>query len=390
MQATSAAWARALWCTRSEFLVLGFLAGLWGAHVPSVKVHYALTDRSLSLVLFAVAAGAVVSLFGAGPIVKRVGARHTCATAAVLMSAALGSFLEYPGLASLLVASFVLGVSMSMLDIAINTEGSELESRGGRPLMSNLHAMFSLGGMAGAITASVLFTVGMTARAQLPGVCVIAALAGFVASRGMLETHAIAADTRDGRSFVWPTGKLLVIGCLLFAGMLAEGAMYDWSVLYLKESVGMPQGSAVLGYAVFATAMAVARFGGDFLRSRYNELSLVRHGATAAAVAMAICLFLQTPWAAFVGFAIVGVGLAFSAPILMNAASRVHGASRAAGLAAVTAFGYFGFMIGPPLVGEIATAVSLRVALGVVVIASAVLAIGALSIAGNETRARAT
>ena len=186
-----------------------------------------------------------------------------------------------------------------------------------------------------------------------------------------------AARALKHAHFTWPKGLLLIIGILILAGMTAEGVMYDWSVLYLKQDVGMPQAQAALGYATFSAAMALARFGGDTLRSRYSEQAVLRWGAIVSAVAMAVVLISANPVIAFVGFALVGAGLAPVAPILFNAATRVPGVSRAAAIASVTSIGYSGFMIGPPLIGSIATVTSLTMALGVVVLAAGLLAYGA-------------
>ena len=128
---------------------------MWGTHIPSVKARYALSEATLSLVLLAVAIGTVLSLFIAGRIVGRLGARKTTALAALSMSLMLGVALEYPSVAALLPAMLIFGASMSLFDVAINTEGSELESLGGRAIMSNLHGMFSVGGMTGAALAVV-------------------------------------------------------------------------------------------------------------------------------------------------------------------------------------------------------------------------------------------
>jgi fucose permease len=159
--------------------------------------------------------------------------------------------------------------------------------------------------------------------------------------------------------------------------MVAEGVMYDWCVLYLQQEVGLPQAQAALGYAAFSAAMAVSRFGGDALRERFAERSLLCAGAMLAALAMTGVLLAGTPSVAFIGFVLVGAGLAPVAPILYNAATRVPGVSRAAAIASVSSLGYFGFMIGPPLIGGLASATSLTVALGVVVAAAALLALGA-------------
>jgi len=368
--------ARARWATRLQFMALGIVVGTWGTHIPSVKARYALSEATLSLVLLAVAVGTVLSLFTAGRIVGRLGARDTSALAALSMSLMLGVALEYPGIVTLLPSMLIFGAAMSLFDVAINAEGSELESIGSRAIMSNLHGMFSVGGMAGAALASYLFAMGVAPRWQLFAVCGGIAIVAFAASRGMLETHA-SGELGEKAHFAWPKGLLLIIGILIFAGMTAEGVMYDWSVLYLKQEIGMPQAQAALGYATFCAAMALSRFGGDFLRSRYSDAALLWFGAIVAAVAMAVVLIAANAWVAFVGFALVGAGLAPVAPILFNAATRVPGVSRAAAIASVTSIGYSGFMIGPPLIGSIATATSLTMALGVVVLASGLLAYGA-------------
>ena len=368
---------RARWATRLLFMALGTLAGTWGAHIPSLKARYAINEATLSMVLLAAAIGAVLSLFVAGRVVGRFGARKVAVVSALVMSLMLGVVLEYPGVATLLPTMLLFGASMSLFDVAINTEGSELESLSGRAIMSNLHGMFSVGGMTGAAIAAYLLGAGVAPRLQLFGVCAGVAVVAVIASRGMLETHAAPADEGEKSHFAWPRGLLLIIGLLIFAGMTAEGVMYDWCVLYLKQDVGMPQAQAALGYATFSAAMALARFGGDFLRSRYSERALLRFGATLAAVAMAVVLLSANPWVALVGFAVAGAGLAPVAPILFNAATRVPGVSRAAAIASVTSIGYSGFMIGPPVIGSIATAASLTWALCAVVLASAVLAYGA-------------
>ena len=359
-------------------MALGMLAGTWGAHIPSLKARYALSDGTLAIVLLAAGIGTVASLFVAGRVVGSLGARRATAVSGFVMSLMLGVVLELPSIAVVLPAALIFGAAASIFDVSINTEGSVLESLGGRAVMSNLHGMFSVGGMAGAALASYLLGLGVAAHVQLLSVAGGIAVVVVLASRGMLATHADTDDEPGLKAhFAWPSGLLLVIGVLIFAGMTAEGVMYDWSVLYLNQDVGMSQSMAALGYAIFSGAMALSRFGGDFLRSRYSETTLLRAGASLAAVAMAIVLASANGTIALLGFALAGAGLAPVAPILFNAATRIPGVSRAAAIASVTSIGYSGFMIGPPLIGAIATATSLTWALGVVVVASAVLAWGA-------------
>jgi MFS family permease len=366
---------QARWATRAQFASLGAISGAWGVHVPSAKAHFAIDEAALAGLLLAGAIGALSSLLMAGRLVARLGARGTALATIITMSAALAALLWLPGFGAGLLAMVVFGASGSLFDMAINAEGTELESLGGRAVMSGLHGMFSLGGMAGAAITAAMLHAGMEPATQLPLLCAAVAAFACLAGRGMLPTHPPAPASQA--HFVWPRGKLLLVGLLILAGMTAEGVMYDWSVLYLKQELDQPQALAALGYTTFSAAMAATRFGGDWLRERIPSRRLLGTGAAVAAVAMALVLLIGNVWVALVGFALVGAGLALVSPILFNAATQVEGVSRAAAIAAASSIGYGGFMLGPPLIGAIAHASSLTWALGVLVLAAALLAISA-------------
>jgi fucose permease len=367
--------SRARWSTRAQFVVLGILSGAWGAHIPSVKQHYGLNEATLSVTLLAFAVGVLFSLFFVGRVVEKLSARVAALSGGLLMCAALSSILFMPGFAFVLPVAFVFGAAASLFDVSINTEGTELEHVTNNPIMGNLHGMFSTGGMAGAAIVAGLLRIDMEPWLQLVVISAVMAVVVMVAARGMLETHSSDEDGAK-KHFAWPRGLLLVLGLLILAGMIAEGVMYDWSVLYLKQEIGMPQAEAALGYAVFSAAMAIARFSTDALRKRFSERKLLFVGGCVAATAMALVLLSANAWVAFIGFALVGAGLALVAPILFSAATLVPGVSRAAAIASVTSIGYAGFMVGPPLIGGIAHASSLTVALTVVVLSAALLAFG--------------
>lgn len=374
--ASPAALARARHATRALFGALGVLAGLWGAHVPSLKARYGLDEMALALALLAAGVGSLAALFVAGRVIARHGTRRTAVVTGLASAAAMAVLLLWPGLAWLLAANVVLGMSLSVHDMAINAEGTALERLGGRPIMSGLHGMFSVGAMAGALAAAAMLKLQWPAALQLAGCGAALAATTLAARTGMLDAHPAAAA--DGpASFVWPRGTLLVIGALIFAGMIAEGAMYDWCVLYLQQELGLPQDRAALGYAAFAGAMAAARFGGDWLRARVPDARLLRGGAALATVAVATSLVSADPLVALIGFALAGAGLAPVVPLLYTAASRVPGSSSAAAIAAASSIGYSGFLVGPPLIGALAQSVSLGAAMWVVVVAAALLALGA-------------
>ena len=367
----------ARWATRAQFFALGVTGGAWGVHIPSVKSAFGLSEGTLSLVLLTIAFGAIASLLLAGRMVACLGVRRAVHGCALVMALGLSCTLWWPGLWGLLPTMFLFGAAMSLYDVAINTEGSMLEARAGRPIMGNLHGSFSVGGMAGAMLAAALLRSDLSPAWQLSGIGLLVLAWVAVTAGNLIEaTSDTATADHAPRRRLWPNGQLLMLGMLIFAGMCAEGAMYDWSVLYLKQEVGMPQDRAAIGYAVFSAAMAIARFGGDALRHRYPERTLLQAGGGISATAMAAVLLSGSPVLSFVGFALVGVGLAMVVPILYNASTRVPGTARASAIATVSSIGYSGFLIGPPLIGAVAEAWSLTWALGLVVVTSATLAWG--------------
>ncbi|OGB28667.1 MAG: hypothetical protein A3F78_15980 [Burkholderiales bacterium RIFCSPLOWO2_12_FULL_61_40] len=380
---------QATWATRTLFAALGVVSAAWGVHIPSVKAHYGLGEAALSLVLVAAASGAVLALLFAGRVIGRLGARHAAALCALVMAFSLGMALHWPSVGLLLLSMVVFGSSLSVYDVAINTEGSALEIAGRRAIMGGLHGMFSVGGMAGAALASGLLRVQVSADDQLAAVGLGVALWVLLASRWMLPTER-PAQPQSGQSsvhFAWPRGVLLVIGLLIFVGMSAEGVMYDWCVLYLQQEVHMPQDQAAIGYAAFSGAMALTRFAADTLRARWPERLLLRASGASAACAMALVLLGGSPWGSVAGYALIGAGLAMVVPILYRAASQVPGTTPAAAIAAVSCIGYCGFMVGPPLVGAIAHHLSLTAAMGLVVVAGSALALFAHHVPQHTPRA---
>ena len=370
-----AALSRARWATRAQFLNLGFVAGVWGVHVPSLKAQYGLDERTLAGALLATSIGSLLTLTIAGRTVGKLGARNTSVLAGWGFCLALGLSLVLPGFWALVPAMMLLGASESVFDVAINAEGTTLETLSGRAVMSGFHGMFSLGAMIGAASAALMLREGIAPWTQLGAVGATVAVSIVVSSRGMLASH---PQTESAQAhFTWPKGTLLLVGMLICFGMLAEGVMYNWSVLYVNQELHAPQERAALAYVAFAGATAIMRFVGDSVRARVSERTMLVAGPALSAVAMLLVLLVARPWFAMVGFALVGVGLATVVPILYNAATRVPGVSRAAAIASVSSIGYVGFMIGPPIIGGIAHATTLTFAMGTLIVAALILIVGA-------------
>ena len=365
----------ARWATRGQFLLFGFLGGVWGVHIPSVKAHYGLDAGALSLALLALAVGAVLCLTIAGRVIAHFGAQMVALAAGLLMSAGLAAVLWPTGYATLIAWVVLLGGAFALFDVAINAEGSVLEAASGKKVMSGFHGMFSLGGMAGAALAALLISADVPATVQLAAAGAAAGALAAFASAYMLPTH--AADAAPSVGYRLPRGALAVLGGLAAVGLLAEAAIYDWSVLYLQEEAGAAPALAALGYASFSGAMAATRFAGDTLRTHFSAQRLLGVSSLLAALAMATLLVVRDPLVALIGLALVGVGFANVVPILFIAATKVPGVAPAPAIASVSSIGYLGMVAGPPLVGGIAQASSLSWGLAVVVLGALLLAWGA-------------
>jgi fucose permease len=263
---------------------------------------------------------------------------------------------------------------MSLLDVSINAAASELEGLRKRNLMSGFHGMFSLGGMVGAGLGSALLSHGVTPTSHLVVTSLASGALVLLAGMAMLQT--VAGSSQQGHGFALPRGVLGLLGVLAALGLIAEGAMYDWSVLYMTQELKSAPDFAALAYASFSGAMAAARFGGDWVRDRLSPAVLMSSSAALAAAAMAAVLLIAHPIATLIGFALVGLGFANVVPVLFGTAAKLD-ANPAHGIAVVASVGYFGMMAGPPLIGVIAEHSSLTVGLASVAVFAAILALAA-------------
>jgi MFS family permease len=357
------------------FFVNGAVLASWLPHIPAVKARLTSGDGQLGLVLLAMAAGAVVALPTAGWLIGRAGSRVMSAVAALALCLAMPLPVLSPSLPALVAALALLGACNGLLDVSMNAQAAVVEQRIGRPIMSSFHALFSLGGVAGALLAGGAMSVGMSDVAHV-GAAALGALAAVAVALPSL-VPARPGPTQPGPALARPSRVLLTLGVLALLGLLAEGAMADWSAVYLHDTLGASPAVAAVGFAAFSLAMAVGRFAGDALVGRVGPRRVLRACSAVAALGLAGALLLGHPAAGVVGCALVGFGIANVIPVLFSAAARVPAVEPGRALAAVATTGYLGFLAGPPLIGVVAEATGLAVGLGLVAAACAFIAMRA-------------
>lgn len=379
--------ARPRLAVSTMFFVNGVVLASWVPHIPAVKARHGISDGELGGVLFAMAVGAVVALPMAGWLVGRFGSRRMTSIAAVGLCLCLPLPVLAPTVALLALSLGVLGAFNATLDVSMNAQAVIVEQRYGRPIMSSFHGLFSLGMLAGAGAAVAVMALGPSDASHVVGAALAALLAVVLNLQSLVPTPSRAAGA--GRVFAMPSRALLALGALAFCGLLIEGAMGDWTAVYLHDTLGSGDALAGTGFAAFSLAMAGGRFAGDRLVAGLGSARVLRAFSAAAAIGLVAALILGDASSAVVGFGMVGLGIANVVPILFSAAARVPGVEPGHAIAGVATVGYLGLLAGPPLIGVVADAVGLRLALGIVGALCAVLALGAGSVGRNTTAAAA-
>jgi MFS family permease len=346
----------------------GALFGSLFGRLPEIQDRLGLSEGELGLALLGGPVGLIAAVAIVGAAVVRFGSRRLSALGGLAYAAGI----VLPALASsgwaLAGTLVLLGAASGTLDVAMNTQGVTVEKRYPRRIFASLHAGFSFGLLGGAASAGLVAAAGVPLTAHLLGVAsVVAAVIGAGVSQFLTDADPdadAAAGTRA--AFARPSRALLALGAIAFAVLLAEGALNDWSAIYLSDVHDTGPGTAAAGLAVFSLAMAAGRLTGDRLAERLGSGALARGGLLLGAAGFAVAALAPGPATAIGAFVALGLGLASVYPLVMRAAATRADVPAGAAIAAVTTTGYVGFLAGPPLVGLVAHATSLRVSLLVV------------------------
>ena len=351
----------------SIFFVNGFILGSWVPHIPLVQEKLNVGEGILGLALLSMALGAVVFMPLSGLWSGRFGSSRVTTLTAYTYCFALPLPILAPSLITLMVALFIFGACTGAMDVAMNAQAVTVEKRFNKPVMSSFHGFFSLGGLVGAGIGGLALANGLSSMFHVSLICGLMLIATVTTVRHFLPKEADVSTEKP--KLVLPRGPTLGLGVLAFLVLMAEGAIADWSAVYLKNVLSTGPGLAAAGYAAFSLMMAIGRLTGDKFVANIGPVSITRITSIIATFGLGAALLINHPAAAIVGFGFLGLGLSNLIPVIFSAAGRVPNVAPSTGIATVATAGYFGFLVGPPLIGFIAEVLSLQIALGLVTIA---------------------
>lgn len=372
----SATPAQARWAVAASFLLMGLLIGAWVPHVPLAKERLDVGPGIFGLALLAIAGGAVCAMPIAGVLINRLGSAAMTTITGVLFCAAFFGPVLAPTLPAFIVCAALMGMTIGSMDVAMNAHGIAVEKAMGRPVMSSLHAIYSVGAMAGAFLGAALLE-GFGELTQAVVMALICLVLQLGAARFFLPGS--VDKGLSGSHFAWPTKATIGLGMLCYLALLIEGSILDWGAILLRQSFAVDAGIAALGFALYQAGMALSRFSGDIVRMKVGAARMVFVSALLTAVGTTLALVAPSPALAIGAFVLAGIGVGNIAPVLFAGGGRIEPTAPGRGIAAVTTLGYSGFLSGPPLIGFVAQVTNLTAALFLTVAAALIIAIFARS-----------
>lgn len=358
--------------TRIVFFIAGFGMAAWAPLVPFAKARIVMSDGVLGLLLLCLGIGSIVAMPVAGALATRVGCRRVIIVSTALMCLTLPLLALVSSQPLLAVTLLMFGAGLGAIDVAMNIQAIIIERASGRPMMSGFHGLFSLGGIVGAAGVTGLLSAGAS-----PVAATLVVIVGIAAALILAAPHLLRYGGKgDGPVFALPHGVVLLIGGLCFVLFLTEGAVLDWSAVFLTATRGMDASYAGLGYAAFALTMTAGRLSGDRIVQRVGRAKIIVLGGFCAAMGFALMTLVPSWPVALIGYALVGVGCSNVVPVLFTSVGRQTAMPENVAVPAVTTFGYAGILLGPAAIGWVAHVASLSAAF-------LILALGLIGVAAS-------
>jgi len=350
--------------TRIAFFIAGFGIAAWAPLVPYAKARAGLDDGTLGVLLLCLGGGSILAMPMAGALASRFGCRRVLSGGTLLICLALPLLATVSSIPLLIAALFLFGAGLGTVDSTVNLQAVIVERASGKTMMSGFHGLFSLGGIVGAAGVSALLGLGISPLGATLVVIVFLLVSLLKAAPHLLPY----GSESSGPAFAIPHGVVLFIGSLCFIVFLAEGAVLDWSAVFLTSERDLDTAYAGLGYAAFALTMTVGRLTGDAIVHKLGATRVIVFGGLTAAAGLLLATLAPAWEAALIGYALVGAGCSNIVPVLYTAVGKQNVMPENIAVPAITTLGYAGILAGPAVIGFIAHGSSLSFAFGLIAV----------------------
>ncbi|WP_423149247.1 MFS transporter [Rubrolithibacter danxiaensis] len=363
----------------SLFFIQGLGFASWASRIPTIQQKLHLSEAELGGVLFALPVGLMISLPFSGILIVKQGSKRVVLFSAVLYAVILLSIGLSFNTLHLIASLFLFGITGNMINIAVNTQAVGVEDLYKKSIMASFHGLWSLGGFTGAAIGAFMIGLGINPFYHFILILIIT-IAVVAVSSGYVLKKDINTKT-DQPIFALPEKSLIKLGVIAFCSMICEGTMFDWSGIYFKNIVMAEKAWVGAGYTAFMSTMVMGRFIADRFTSRYGLKTTLQASGALTATGLIVSVLFPSLYTAILGFLLVGFGVSSVVPLVYSAAGKSQVLSPGVALAAVSTIGFLGFMIGPPLIGMVAAASSLKFSF-------TIIAVMGLSIALVATKAK--
>ncbi|PWD65774.1 MFS transporter [Pectobacterium parmentieri] len=356
--------------TRGIFFMAGLGMSAWAPLIPFAKSHLNIDDSTLGLLLFCIAAGSMAVMPFTGRLIIKFGCKALIITSAIVFCIVLPVIVSATTLMGMGAALLVFGAVNGLLDVTMNAQAVIVERESQQAKMSGFHGFYSIGSIAGAGCMSLLLWFGATPKQSIWLIVLFIILIIVTTSAHLLAKLPQRVSSSYATLQALSHPKLLVIAIICFFIFLIEGAMLDWSAVFLHTERGMEKSMAGFGYTFYSIAVALGRLYGDRLINIVGRLRILVLGCLSAAIGLVIIVSTDVTFFSFAGFMLAGIGLSNIIPLLFTSAGNQPNVPTHVAIPTVTFVGYSGLLSGPALIGGISHHFSLTVAFsaGVVIL----------------------
>ncbi len=346
------------WVASVYFFIAGITFASWASRIPDVQQQLQLSEAQLGTLLLAIPIGLMAGLPLCGWLVSRWGAKATTLLSALCYSLCLWAIGWAQHVYLLAFVLFLFGVFGNLYNVAVNTMAIAVQTHFSKSIMATFHGIWSIAGFSGAALGALMVQLQMPPRAHFTIVLIAVWMVALFVYRWALPDKPTV--NKGDKLFVLPDKALLGLGIMAFCCLICEGTMFDWSGVYFKKVVAAPTAWVPLGYVAFMCCMSLGRFISDSLVTRWGAITILKVSGLLIVAGLLLSVVFPNIVVASIGFMLVGFGVSSVVPLVYALAGKSKHMPPGLALTAVSTIGNFGFLLGPPLIGFIAQAASLR------------------------------